>query len=139
MTPGLPLVLVAMAALLPPAAAAGALAECQVPAREFEAVARCLTALDLETLAALQRAEQRAAAAAREQDERTQRGNTAHAALAQSARAFALYQSAQCDYVHATMPGASVRPKTAGPTAADLARVACRIDLARQRIAELGY
>jgi len=127
-----------VATLLPGTAAAGAYTECQAPAREAEAVARCLTALDLETLAALQQAERRAAAAAREFDERSKRGNTGYAALAQSSRAFALYQGAQCDYVHAMSPGANVRPKTAGPAAADLARIACRIDLARQRIDELG-
>jgi len=84
-------------------------------------------------------AEQRAAAAAaRDQGERTKRGNTAYAALAQSSRAFALYQGAQCDYVHATTPGANLRPKRSGPSAADLARMACRIELPRQRIDQLG-
>jgi hypothetical protein len=113
---------------------AGALAECQAPNRDFEAVARCLTALDLETLAALKSTEQRAAAAARELDEKTKRGNAAHAALAQSSRAFALFQSAECEYVFATTPGSNVRSKSAGPTSADLARIACRIELARSRI-----
>ena len=128
----------AAVALMPGPAAAGALAQCQSATREIDAVARCLTALDLETLAALQQAEQRAGARAREFDASSKRGNTGYAALAQSARAFALYQGAQCDYVHATTPGANVRPKSAGPAAADLARIACRIDLARQRIDELG-
>jgi uncharacterized protein YecT (DUF1311 family) len=132
------LAILAAAALIPGAAAAGALAQCQSATRELDTVARCLTALDLETLAALQQAERRTAAAAREFDERSNRGNTGYAALAQSSRAFALYQGAQCDYVHAMTPGANVRPKTAGPAAADLARIACRIDLARQRIDELG-
>jgi hypothetical protein len=139
MTRRLAVAVLAAAVLLPEPAAAGALARCQDGARELEAVARCLTALDLETLAALQRAEQRAAAGAREQDERSRRGNTAQAALAQAARSFALYQSAQCDYVQATTPGANVRPKSAGPGAADLARIACRIDLARQRIDDLEH
>jgi len=138
MTPRLVLAAVAAMVLSPGVASAGALAECEAPTRDAEAVARCLTALDLETLAALQRAEQRAAAAAREQDARTGRGNTAYAALAQSSRAFALYQGAQCDYVHATAPGANLRPKSAGPAAADLARIACRIEVARQRIDQLG-
>jgi len=138
MTPRMAVALLAAVALLPGMAAAGALAECQAPSRETEAVARCLTALDLETLAALQQAEQRAAAAARDLDERTKRGNTAYAALAQSSRAFALYQGALCDYVHTTTPGANLRPKTAGPAAADLARIACRVDVARQRIDQLG-
>ena len=133
-----PFAVLAAGALLPVAVVAGALDRCQGPARELDAVARCLTALDLETLAALQQAERRAADAARDLDLRTKRGNTAYAALAQSSRAFALYQGAQCDYVQAMTPGANVRPTTAGPAAADLARVACRIDLARQRINELG-
>ena len=133
-----PIVLLAVAALIPGAAGAGALAQCQSATREFDPVARCLTALDLETLAALQQAEQRAGARAREFDASSKRGNTGYAALAQSARAFALYQGAQCDYVHAMTPGANVRPKSAGPATADLARIACRIDLARQRIDELG-
>ena len=126
------------AMLGPGAAVAGALAQCEGAARDFDAVARCLTALDLETLTALQQAERRAGAAAREFDERSKRGNTGYAALAQASRAFALYQGAQCDYAHAMTPGANVRPTMAGPTAADLARIACRIDLARQRIDELG-
>jgi Lysozyme inhibitor LprI len=138
MTPRLGMAVLAAAALLPGTAAAGALAECQAPSRDADAVARCLTALDLETLARLKQAEERAAAAARDLDERTKRGNTAYAALAQSSRAFALYQGAQCDYVHATTPGANLRPKSAGPAAADLARIACRIDIARQRIDQLG-
>ena len=138
MTPRMAVALLAAVALLPGMAAAGALAECQAPSRETEAVARCLTALDLETLAALQQAEQRAAAAARDLDARTKRGNAAYAALAQSSRAFALYQGAQCDYVQATTPGANLRPKAAGPSAADLARITCRIGLARQRIDQLG-
>jgi len=138
MMPRVGMVVLAAAALLPGTAAAGALAECQAPSRDADAVARCLTALDLETLATLKQAEERAAAAARDLDERTKRGNTAYAALAQSSRAFALYQGAQCDYVHVTTPGANLRPKSAGPAGADLARIACRIDLARQRIAQLG-
>ena len=121
-------------ASLPPAAAAGALAECQAPNRDFDAVARCLTALDLETLAALQSAEQRAGAAARALDEKTGRGNAAYAAFMQASRAFALFQSAECEYVHATTPGANIRSKTPGPSAADLARMSCRIELARGRI-----
>jgi hypothetical protein len=138
MMPRVGMVVLAAAALLPGTAAAGALAECQAPSRETDAVARCLTALDLETLSWLKQSEERAAAAARDLDERTKRGNTAYAALAQSSRAFALYQGAQCDYVHVTTPGANLRPKSAGPAGADLARIACRIDLARQRIAQLG-
>jgi hypothetical protein len=119
---------------VPAVARAGALAECQVPGREFEAVARCLTALDLETLAKLQAAEHRAAAAARELDEKTKRGNAAYAAFAQASRAFALFQGAECEYVFATTPGSNIRSKSAGPTHADLARIACRIELARGRI-----
>ena len=134
----LQMAMLAAAMLYPAAAAAGALAQCQAAAREFDAVARCLTALDLEILTALQQAERRAGAAARDFDERAKRGNTGYAALAQSSRAFALYQGAQCEYVHAMTPGSNVRPKAAGPAAADLARIACRIDLARQRIEELG-
>jgi hypothetical protein len=130
--------MLAAAVLCPGAAAAGALAQCEGATREFDAVARCLIALDLETLTALQQAERRAGAAARDFDERAKRGNTGYAALAQSSRAFALYQGAQCDYVHAMTPGSNVRPKKAGPTAADIARIACRIDLARRRIDELG-
>jgi uncharacterized protein YecT (DUF1311 family) len=127
-------VLLAALATLAPAASAGALAECQTPNRDFEAVARCLTALDLETLAALQDAEKRAAAAARELDEKTKRGNAAYAAFMQSTRAFALFQGAECEYVHTMTPGANIRSKSAGPSPADLARIACRIELARSRI-----
>lgn len=126
--------LLAALAMLSPAAQAGALAECQTTSRDFEAVARCLTALDLETLAALQSAEQRAGAAARELDEKNKRGNAAYAALAQASRAFALFQSAECEYIYATTPGANVRAKSADPSPADLARIACRIELARGRI-----
>jgi hypothetical protein len=126
--------LLAGLALFAPCARAGALAECQAPNRDFEAVARCLTALDLETLAALKDAEQRAGAAARELDERDKRGNAVYAAFMQSTRAFALFQGAECDYVHAMTPGANVRSKTPGPSHADLARIACRIELARGRI-----
>lgn len=126
--------LLAALASLAPVASAGALAECQAPNRDFEAVARCLTALDLETLAALQDAEKRAAAAARELDEKTKRGNAAYAAFMQSTRAFALFQGAECEYVQAMAPGANVRSRTPGPTPADLARIACRIELARSRI-----
>jgi hypothetical protein len=133
-----PIVVLAVAVLIPGPAAAGALAQCQGAAREIDAVVRCLTALDLETLAALQQAEQRAGAQAREFDARSKRGNTGYAALAQSSRAFALYQGAQCEYEHAMTPGANVRSKSAGPAAADLARIACRIDLARQRIDDIG-
>ena len=126
--------LIAGFALHSPPVRAGALAECQTGNRDFEAVARCLTALDLETLAALQDAEKRAAAAARELDEKTKRGNAAYAAFMQSTRAFALFQGAECEYVHAMTPGSNVRSKTAGPSPADLARIVCRIELARGRI-----
>jgi hypothetical protein len=126
--------LLLLLAMLSPAAEAGALAECQAPNRDFEGVARCLTALDLETLAALQTAERRAGAAAREYDEQHKRGNAVYAAFVQSTRAFALFQGAECDYVHAMTPGANVRSKSSGPTQADLARIACRIELARGRI-----
>jgi hypothetical protein len=124
--------------LCPGAAGAGALAQCRGAALELDAVARCLTALDLETLAALQQAEREAGAKARGFDAASKRGNSGYAALAQASRAFALYQGAQCEYAHAMTPGANLRPKVAGPTAADLARIACRIDLARRRIDELG-
>jgi len=126
--------LLAGLALLAPSARAGALAECQAPNRDFEAVARCLTALDLETLAALKDAEQRAGTAARELDERDKRGNAVYAAFMQSTRAFALFQGAECDYVHAMTRGANIRSRAPGPTSADLARIACRIELARGRI-----
>ena len=127
----------AFALLAPAAAHAGPLAECQAPSRDFEGVARCLTALDLDTLAALQTAEQRAGAAARELDEQNKRGSAAYAAFVQASRAFALFQSAECEYVYAIAPGANVRARTPGPTPADLARIACRIELARGRIETL--
>jgi len=121
-------------ALVPTPARAGALAECQKSARAAAEVANCLAARDLDALAALKQAEDRAAYAAREQDERAKRGGGAYTALAKASRAFALYQGAHCDYVAAIMPGGNERARSADPTEADLARVGCRIDLARQRI-----
>ena len=60
----------------------------------------------------------------------------AYTAFASSSRAFALYQQAQCDYVRAMQPDAGA-PPTAVPSAADIARLACRVDLARERIETL--
>jgi aminoglycoside phosphotransferase len=60
----------------------------------------------------------------------------AYTAFASSSRAFALYQQAQCDYVRVMQPDANA-PPTGTPSAADIARLACRVDLARERIETL--
>lgn len=120
------------AALAAPSAQAGAMDECE-GAGDRNAVARCLSGLDLATLAALKQAETVAGKAARELEVATRQPG-AYTAFATSSRAFALYQQAQCDYVRALQPDANVRAKTPEPTAAELAKIACRIDLARDRI-----
>jgi hypothetical protein len=119
-------------ALVPLAATAGAMAECARTGGR-EAVAKCLSDLDLETLAALKRAESAAGKAARD-TEVSSRQPGAYTAFASSSRAFALYQQAQCDYMRAREPDANVRARSPEPSAADLAQLACRIDLARDRI-----
>ncbi|MEO8677258.1 MAG: hypothetical protein ABI569_16900 [Casimicrobiaceae bacterium] len=124
-------IVVALAAALFPAfAAAAAMDECD-DAGDREAVAKCLTNLDGEALAALKRAETAAGRAARETEVATKRPG-AYTAFASSSRAFALYQQAQCDYVRSMQPDAGA-PAAAVPSAADLARLACRVDLARAR------
>ena len=120
------------AALASPCILAGAMDECE-GAGDRDAVAKCLADLDLETLAALKRAEAAAGRAAREVELTTKQPG-AYTAFASSSRAFALYQQAQCDYVRALQPDANARPTSAAPRAADLAKIACRIDLARDRI-----
>lgn len=119
-------------ALVPLAATAGAMAEC-AGAGGREAVAKCLSDLDLETLAALKRAETAAGKAARDAEVSSKQPG-AFTAFASSSRAFALYQQAQCDYMRAREPDANVRARSPEPSAADLAQLACRIDLARDRI-----
>jgi hypothetical protein len=125
-------VTVLAAALLATAARAGALEECDRPG-DREAAARCLTALDLETLAALKKAETAAGRAAHDVEVASKRPG-AYTAFASSSRAFALYQQAHCEYVRSMQPDANVRPTSAAPSDADLAKIACRIDLARERI-----
>jgi hypothetical protein len=128
-----PLAIAALAvALASPCVRAGAMAECEV-AGDRNAVLKCLSDLDLETLAALKRVETAAGRAAREIEVTTKQPG-AYTAFASSSRAFALYQQAQCDYVRALQPDARVRPTSAAPSPADLAKIACRIDLARDRI-----
>ena len=122
-------------AVLSPAALAGAMEECE-GAGDRDAVAKCLSTLDLETLAALKRAEAAAGRAARDVEDATKRPG-AYTAFASAARAFALYQQAQCEYVRSVQPDANLRPTSAAPSAADLAKIACRIDLARERIETL--
>jgi hypothetical protein len=123
------------AALAASAALAGAMDECD-RSSDREAVAKCLTALDLETLAGLKKAETAAGQAARNAEVASKRPG-AYTAFASSSRAFALYQQAQCEYARAMQPDANVRPTSAAPSAADLAKLACRIDLARERIETL--
>jgi hypothetical protein len=119
------------AAVLPAFAAAGAMEECD-GAGERAAAAKCLASLDAETQAALKQADTAAGRAARDVEVATKRPG-AYTAFASSSRAFALYQQAQCDYVRAMQPDANASPANV-PSAADIARMACRIDLARDRI-----
>jgi hypothetical protein len=120
------------AVLVSPSVLAGAMEEC-AGAGDRGAIAKCLSDLDFETLAALKRAEAAAGKSARE-FEGAANVPGAYAAFATSSRAFALYQQAQCDYTRALQPDAKVRPTSAAPSAAELAKLACRIDLARDRI-----
>jgi hypothetical protein len=123
-----------LAAMFPAWAAAGAMDECD-DAGGRDAVAKCLTTLDNEGLATLKRVETAAGRAARDIEVATKRPG-AYTAFASSSRAFALYQQAQCDYVRAMQPDAGA-PPTGEPSAADIARLACRVDLARERIETL--
>jgi hypothetical protein len=118
-------------ALFPTWASAAAMDECD-GAGPRDAVARCLTTLDAETLAALKKSETAAGRAARDVEVATKHPG-AYTAFASSSRAFALYQQAQCDYTRAMQPDANA-PPTDVPSAADIARLACRVDLARDRI-----
>ncbi len=120
----------ALATVAPLAATAGAMDECE---GDREGVAKCLSDLDLETLAALKRAETAAGKAAHDAEVATKQPG-AYTAFATSSRAFALYQQAQCDYVRALQPDANARARSPEPSRADLAKLACRIDLARDRI-----
>lgn len=115
------------AAVFPLTALAGALDECRRAGSDSMAVARCLMDADLATLSALQQAEDAAAKSAREVEATTGRLG-AHTALVKASRAFALYQRAQCEYVAATV---------AAGADGELAKIACRIDVARGRIAIL--
>jgi len=124
----------ALAALMPLVASAGAMDECGGNREgNREALVKCLSDLDLETLAALKRAETEAGKRARDVEVATKQPG-AYTAFAASSRAFALYQQAQCDYVRALQPDANARPTSAEPSRADLVKIACRIDLARDRI-----
>jgi uncharacterized protein YecT (DUF1311 family) len=116
-------------------ALAGAMDECE-GAGEPGDVAKCLTALDAETQAALKKAENAAGRAARDLEDATKHPG-AYTAFASAQRAFVLYQHAQCEYVRAIRPDANVRPTSAAPTGAELAKIACRVDLARERIEAL--
>ena len=120
----------ALAALAPLIASAGAMHECE---GDRQGLVKCLSDLDLETLGALKRAETAAGNAARDVDAATKQPG-AYTAFASSSRAFAFYQQAQCDYVRALQPDANARARSAEPSQADLAKIACRIDLARGRI-----
>jgi len=122
------------ASLIPASAQAGAMDQCE-NAGERDAVAKCLATLDNETFAALKKSENAAGRAARDIEVATKRPG-AYTAFASSSRAFGLYQQAQCDYVRAMQPDAGA-PPTAVPSEADIARLACRIDLARERIESL--
>jgi hypothetical protein len=122
------------AALFPVCATAGAMDECD-SAGDRGAVAKCLATLDGETLAALKKAETAAGRGARD-IEITTKHPGAYTAFASSSRAFAVYQQAQCDYVRAMQPDANA-PTAAVPSGADNARLACRVDLARERIGTL--
>jgi hypothetical protein len=120
-----------VAALFPAFAAASAMDECD-DAGDRGAVAKCLTNLDGEALASLKQAETAAGRAARDVEVATKHPG-AYTAFASSSRAFAIYQQAQCDYVRAMQADAGA-PAAAEPTVATLARLACRVDLARERI-----
>ena len=128
---GIRLAAALFAAVLPAWAAAGAMEECD-GAGDSAAVMKCLATLDGETQAALKQADTAAGRAARDVEVATKRPG-AYTAFASSSRAFALYQQAQCDYVRAMQPDAYA-PPTNAPSAADIARMACRVDLARDRI-----
>jgi hypothetical protein len=131
MTPVIRVAAALFAAMVPAWASAGAMDECET-AGERDAVAKCLATLDAETLASLKRTETAAGRAARDIEVATKRPG-AYTAFASSSRAFALYQQAQCDYIRAMQPDANA-PPTGVPSAADIARLACRVDLARDRI-----
>ena len=134
MTIGRKVALMVIAALVPAMAVAGAIDECD-GAGDREAAARCLAKLDGETQSTLKTAEIAAGRAAREIEVASKRPG-AYTAFASSSRAFALYQQTQCDYVRALQPDAGA-PASAEPTAATLARLACRVDLTRDRIETL--
>jgi hypothetical protein len=123
-----------LAAVFPAWTAAAAMDECD-DAGGRDAVAKCLTTLDSETLTTLKSVETAAGRAARDIEVATKRPG-AYTAFASSSRAFVLYQQAQCDYIRTMQPDASA-PRTDTPSAADIARLACRVDLARERIETL--
>ena len=132
MKTGIQLAAALFAAVVPAWAAAGAMEECDGATGDRATVAKCLATLDGETQAALKQADTAAGRAARDVEVATKRPG-AYTAFASSSRAFALYQQAQCDYVRAMQPDANA-PPTNVPSAADIARMACRVDLARDRI-----
>ena len=131
MTIGIRFAAMLLTAIVPACAAAGAMDECD-KAPDREATAKCLAALDGDTLADLKKAETAAGKAAREVEVATKHPG-AYTLFASSSRTFALYQQAQCDYVRAMQPDANAK-STGAASDADLARLACRIDLARERI-----
>ena len=122
------------AAVFPASATAGAMDECD-DAGGRDAVAKCLTTLESEAAATLKRAETAAGRAARDVEVASKRPG-AYTAFASSSRAFALYQQAQCDYIRAMQPDATAPPADV-PSGADIARLACRVDLVRERIETL--
>jgi hypothetical protein len=132
MKTGIQLVAALFAAVLPAFAAAGAMEECDGATGDRAAAAKCLATLDAETQAALKQADTAAGRVARDIEVATKRPG-AYTAFASSSRAFAIYQQAQCDYVRAIQPDANA-PQTNAPSAAEIARMSCRIDLARDRI-----
>jgi len=134
MTTRIRIAAVFLTAVFPAWAAAGAMDECN-DAGGRDAMAKCLTTLDSDTLAQLKTVETAAGRAARDIEVATKRPG-AYTAFASSSRAFALYQQAQCDYVRVVQPDAGAPPADA-PSAADIARLACRVDLARERIETL--
>lgn len=123
-----------LAAWFPAGAMADAMEECD-KGDDRAAVAACLGSLESDAQAALKRSEMAAGKAAREVEVATKRPG-AYTAFASAARAFALYTQAHCDYVRAMQPDAGA-PPGAVPSAADVARLACRVDLTRERIDDL--
>ena len=119
------------AAGLPAGAMADAMEECD-KGDDRAATAACLASLEGDAQLALKRVEMAAGKAARDVEVATKRPG-AYTAFASSSRAYTLYTQAQCDYVRAMQPDAGA-PAGAIPSAADIARLACRVDLTRERV-----